>query len=435
MKKKYLIVLLIILLGLLIALNIIYFKANRKNSNIILPYKYIGIEQNEYIAVSDGEKFGYVNSKTGKLTINLDYPLPESTKIDLSSLTFKEGLAPITNNGQYFGLIDSNGKTIIKPHYDSIKVIKKDLILVYKNSSYYFINSKEEKLFNLSFQNVQPLEENNNLFIILLDNKYGILNSNGDKLLDCKYDKIITTYDKITNNYIFSATSESTTENYYLKNNTLVKMTECDNLQINLYNNNYGYFTDTSGMYYIYNTSTDKLIKLTQQYIAIGPYINGIALAINQNMKVGYINQKEEEIIPFEYDFNSTSDFTKDGYATVEKNNLIGVIDTTGKEIIPIEYSEIQILAKNSFLVIKNNTTLLINSNQKNLLSKNYNTISIIENQPYLLVTESKNNNLLYGLIDYYGKEIIKPNYLNIKVYDNYFELQEKANKYIIKNK
>lgn len=440
MKKKVLIFLLIILIIALIIVNGIYFKNKiTTNSSLSLSYPYIGIMKNNYITVSNGKTYSYLNTTTNKLITDLKYPITDSLKINevpyLSNLYFQDGLAPITNNLNYFGLIDTKGNTIIEPQYSTIEVINRDLILVHLNGTYYFINQKNEKKLNQEFQYIEIIDKEQNIFIAKNEENYGVINEKGDTLLDFQYDNIIVINNKKNTNYLIFASNNQTKETYILKNNTLTKLEKCDNLLTELYSDDFIYYTDTTGKYYIYNIKEDQLITLKNHYIALGPYNNGLALAVNKEIKVGFIDENEQVIIPYQYNLELSSNFDEYGYAVVGENNYVGVIDTTGKEIIPTSYFSINTLTKENFLVTdEKEKTYIINQNNENITNDRYDNISIIENSPWLLTTKKDaNNQEQYGIIDYNGKEIIEPKYLSVKAYDNYFQLQETKNKYIIK--
>ena len=81
-------------------------------------------------------------------------------------------------------------------------------------------------------------------------------------------------------------------------------------------------------------------------------------------------------------------------------------------------------------VINQNNQASIIDTNQKEVTTKKYSSISTIENFPYLL---TKDTNQLYGIINYQGKEIIPNQYKAITVYKDYFLLQSKDNEYIVK--
>ena len=432
MKKRFLVVCLIILIILFIL--VISIKLFYTNNNMVIPYSNVGIPQNNYIAVSDGKKYGYFNLTTSKLIDELKYPIIDTMKpddtINLSEFVFIDGLAPITNERGYLGLINTDGKIIIQPKYSTIKVLSKDLILVYENGNYYFIDSNEKPLFDISFQSVELLEGTSEIFIINQDDKYGIMNDQGKIILECQYNQILKQTDH-NNHYIFQATIGENIENYYYSNSTIRKIEDAKNMNIFNLDNQYIYYTDSDGLFYLYDLSTNQMKQFTNKYVAMGTFNNGLALAINEDMKAGFIDENEKVVISFKYDGEFTSDFSSTNYAVVAQDNLVGVIDQDGKEILPIKYYGVTILDEQYFLVFdQNNQSSIIDTNQKKVTTKEYSSISTIENFPYLL---TKDTNQLYGIINYQGKEIIPNQYKAITVYKDYFLLQSKDNEYIIK--
>lgn len=429
MKKKILISILILLIIALISL--IMLKSTYKKE-IILNYTYIGEISENFVVVSDGNNFSYFDINNNKLLTNLKYQIPDTLKnndqLTLNNLIFKDGLAPIYNNN-LIGLIDKKGSTIIEPSYEYVKVLNQNLILVYKNSKYYFINHKGEKLFNLKFEIIEII--NDNTFIIYDDNKYGIINNNGNFLLNYdEYDEINYIKNDTTTDYIIYTIKDNQRLNYLFNNNKLTKIEQITNLTITTFNENNIYLIDNEGYYNIYNINDKTNKKLQNKYVAIDKFINGIALAINDDMKTGFINESEKIIIPFEYNMENTTNFNAFNYAIVSKDNLIGIIDNTKKEIIPIKYKDIYIIKKDRFLVYnENNQVNIIDKDENNFTNNNYISINIEESSEYLII-QDKNN--LYGIINNNGEEIIKPAYKNIKIYNNYFIGKIDESKYII---
>ena len=113
------------------------------------------------------------------------------------------------NNGKW-GVINSNGDSIIEPAYDEMIVIpnsKKDVFLClydvnYSDGTYKTkaINSKNEQLFT-SYTSVEPLSNYNSnketwyettALKVQKDGKYGLINIDGNEILSCIYDKVDT---------------------------------------------------------------------------------------------------------------------------------------------------------------------------------------------------------------------------------------------------
>ena len=76
-------------------------------------------------------------------------------------------------------------------------------------------------------------------------------------------------------------------------------------------------------------------------YNAITEVSNNLVLAVSLDNKYGYINESEENIIPFSY-FEGTEGFNNKGYAIANSNNKYGIINLQGKEIIKPYYDGIK---------------------------------------------------------------------------------------------
>lgn len=432
MKKIILTILLILLLSSLIGLIIIKYKFTPiiNSKEFLLEYENIGEENEGYIVVNNKNKYGYYDISKKQLLTKIEYQIPSNMKLNeetaLEELIFVDGLAPITIKDQY-GLINKKGKTVIEPKYEYIKVYNKDLILVYKDSKYYFINSKDQKLNDSKFEIITEI--NNNIFAVYDGINYGVINNNFEYLIELKYEQINTT--KNEEDIIIIATIQNEKEYYLTKDNKIIKLNIPSNLTLITIFNEKIYFEDNEGFYQIYDILSQKLTKFTKKYEGIGFFNDGIIQVINEEMKVGFINELEEIIIPFEYDYNQTSDFTKYRYATAEKNGLVGVINKKNETIIPFKYKEIYIISENYFLITdKNNQIDIIDINNKNTTNNKYSNISLTTEDKYLLTEIKKDNKTLFGIINVEGKEIIEPNYINIKITNNYLELKTANNKY-----
>ena len=79
-----------------------------------------------------------------------------------------------------YGIMDKEGKTIIEPNYDNIKIPNptKAVFFCYQDDEIIAINDKNEKIFT-EYENVTPL-------------KYGLIDFNGEKITKAIYDEIDT---------------------------------------------------------------------------------------------------------------------------------------------------------------------------------------------------------------------------------------------------
>ena len=429
--KKFLITIGVALL--LIGLGIVAWQLQQTLS---IKFTYIGEESDGFIAVSDEKNVGYINTELEQV-IDLKYPVLDSMKmdkeVDLSAFKVKDGLFPYTNSSNKFGLVNQNGKIIMKAKYDYINVISKDFIIVNDNGAYYFINSKGDLVCELSFQDVATIDNISNMFLVYNDDKVGLIDTNSNLLLECNYDNISIL--KGENNNIITATNGNTNEIYLYDKNSIRSLDEFNDLYAMYYINNDIYLTNFEGKYHIYNIETKSLKTLNNNYVAIEPYYNGIALAVNEDDLVGYIDENENVIIDYQYSFDTSTSFNQYNLAVVGKNDLVGVINTKMQEIIPFNYLEIEIVNDDRFIVLdKNNKMYIIDGSENKITTKDYDYIIDTEYSDIFLVSNTSNDNTLYGIIDSNGKEIVPVEYEEIKISNNYFILKQ-DNKYSIEKR
>ncbi len=162
----------------------------KKGSNWI----YIDKEGNEVLTTSYDEiyhfidglaiakknnKFGFIN-KEGKEVISLKYDLISK---------FDDGLALVEIDGK-FGYIDKEGKEVIKPIYTSIKKCKCGYI-AQKDALYGIIDKEGKEIIEFKYIEIGELNED---FLVLTQCGFGLLqgivNSEGEIVVDCMYNTI-----------------------------------------------------------------------------------------------------------------------------------------------------------------------------------------------------------------------------------------------------
>ena len=440
-SKKIVIILTTLSISLCLIALLIYTILNFKENNNVLNYKYVGIPSNHYIAVSDGKKYGYIK-ENGEPVTSLKYDVIDSMWVEndilnLDNFKFTDGLAEYTND-IYYGLLNENGKEIIDPIYNSIEVINKNLIIVSNGNRFYFINSNNKKLFNQDFEMITRIDNLDNIFIVSNEGKQALINSKGIILTEYKYDSIYEFVDTTNNNYVFCATYGENTDIYLYNSETLsfTKLKEFDNYTPTIFYNNNVYLVNQDELYSIYNIMTNDLITLKNNYVALGPFINSFALAIDNNDLVGYINEKEEIVIDFQYDYNSASNFTDDGLAVVGKNNLVGVINTNNEQVLDFNYLEINIINNDRFLVLdQNDKKYIIDDRENKVTDDNYDDIELTDYSDTFIVSKASNNRTLYGIINSNGEEIIPVEYEDIQISNDYFVLKSKENEYYLEKR
>ena len=113
---------------------------------------------------------------------------------------------------------------------------------------------------------------------------------------------------------------------------------------------------DYNGLYGVKNCKGDIVIPFL--YKEMYPFSCGLSMVRNQNYEYGYINQYNQQVIPFGKYRWCDSQFVC-GYARVlkydvfEEKNKWGIIDTKGNIIIPLEYDKIWALKEGFLYEIK----------------------------------------------------------------------------------
>lgn len=440
MMKSKKIVLTLASLGVVLSLAaVIIYTITTLNSNA-LNYQYVGTPSNHYVVVSDGKKYGYI-TEDGKEVTSLKYDIMDSMKLDdntinLDGFKFVDGLAQYTEDMNY-GLLNEQGKEIIDADYSSIEVINKNLIIVSDNN-FYFINQDNEKLFNQEFEMITSIEGLDSIFIVSSDGRQALINNKGEILTEYKYDSIYELVDSSSNNYVFCAMYGDYTDIYLYNSETLsfTKLDNFDNYTPTIFNDSNIYFVSPTGLYSIYNINTNNIITLNNNYTAIGPFVNSLAFAINSNNLVGYINEKEETVIDFQYDYNNTESFTTYGLAVVGKDNLVGVINTDNEQVLDFNYLNINIINNNRFLVLdQDNNKYIIDAKGNRITETDYDNIELTDYPNIFIVSKVSNNKTLYGIINSDGEEIIPVEYEDIKISDDYFVLKRKDNEFYIEKR
>ncbi len=204
------------------------------------------------------------------------------------------------------------------------------------------------------------------VYVIEKGGKLGFINSNGEIVVEPKYDTIETC--PCTKGYIATVKPENSYRTTYTIDLNLSQMWsyphKCEGF------NGYTYiYNSTANSVSVQNgevpvsggavlpeaveldsgrfavVTADK-IQGDSEYDDAGVFTGGL-VAVQKGEKWGYVNAKGETVIPFNYEAVPEYSATKrsvtpyecsEGYVTVLKNGKYGVISNEGKEIVPCQY-------------------------------------------------------------------------------------------------
>lgn len=273
------------------------------------------------------------------------------------------------------------------------------------------------------------------------NNKWGIINSSGETVIDMQYDEMIiipnkekavfiVTYDvDYTNNtYKTKAINEKNEQLFteytgveviqnYDNQNSLWYEKNCLKVQKN---NKYG-LIDLSGK-----------VLLDCSYDSIEP-LTGInnSLITTKDGKKGLVSTTGSVIIENQYSqISALTDKYEDGYIVKNDEGKFGVVGTNKRILLPIEYDDIKhVYSDNTYVAKQDGSWKIINVSEETSKDINYDNVKSINNG-YVIVENSDK----YGIITVDGETKIEAQYDNLTyIYQNYY-IAQKDNKYGVIN-
>ena len=280
------------------------------NGNVVIPIKY----DNIYISGK------YINAQDGKNMEIYDYS--NKQKIELKNIV---GLNQTTNDNL------------------SIAITNEEKFMVFDNSS----NELKDK----QYEYLEYIYDD--CFIAYSDKKFGVVDSNGNIIIDFKYDLI----QKIPNSKLVQAKNlTKNTTDFLLKDELITSM---KNAEIELFDKYIAVKSDTEIEYLNYQGKILENKELFEKEL----------YAYTKDGKWGFINKNGDIVVDIQYDF--VTELNEYGFAGVKKDGKWGVINSKGEEVIEPVY--------------------IIDSNKPNFVGKFY-EMNLGYGEPYY-VSENRNDN------------------------------------------
>lgn len=311
----------------------------------------------------------------------------ESSSNNLVSTTYF-----LFNKDNKWGVIDNNAKVIIEPSYEDAIIIpndKKDVFICTYNVNYddgtyqtKVLNSKGKEIFT-EYDKVIALEnydQNNNLWYeenvlaVEKNGKFGLINFNGNKILDINFDNI-STLKGTKNSLITEKDGKKGIVNY---------------LGLEVVENKYDDIKSLG------EDTKEYIVKLDNKY-----GIDGILDCKYQDIKA--LNNKD--------------------IYCVKEDDKYKVIDKDEKEVFTEKFDNIEQIKDNIIIYKYKNEYCAYDIENGKKLSKTYKELKYTENG--LLIAKTSNN---YGIININDEIKLKEEYSNINYYDEakIYELEEK---------
>ena len=303
-------------------------------------------------------------------------------------------------SSEKWGVINQDGEIVINPSYQEMIIIPdktKDVFIctydineedgTYKTKA---LNRKNEEIFT-QYDQIQVLEnidDNDNIWYeknvlkVMQNGKYGLIDLNGKKLLDCEYDEI-NVMKGIENSLLIKK------DGYVgLVNNAGTILIDVKYSDIKNLGTTYkeGYITiDENGKCGI--VSTTKIQILENKYNEIKQVYLGDNYYVVEDGKEKIINQAGETLIDNGFDDIKSS--TKRGIIFTQKD-LYGEMSTSGDILIEAKYQDLKEANEGIYIAKKDEKYGVIDENEKEKVTFEYTGI-IYNEKANLFLAEDEN--------------------------------------------
>lgn len=262
-------------------------------------------------------------------------------------------------------------------------------------------------------------------FVSFKDNKWGVINSKGDNVIDPSYSEMIIipnskndiflcTYDV---NY---ETGEYKTKALNSKNEEIFTNYEQIEAIPNVDKNNNMWYEENvlkvkkDGKFALINFTGKELTEFEYEEITA---LQGIknALKVKKDGKYGIINDEGKEILKAEYaDIDNLGEDDKSGFIIKSDDGKYGIVDYSGNTILEPTYDAIEKVYGNDYYVAKKaDKEILVQKGGTEVLSSGYDSIKeVLKNTENGIIYIKSNK---YGIMKTTGEVVIDATYEDLK--------------------
>ncbi|MEH0153944.1 WG repeat-containing protein [Limibacter armeniacum] len=365
-----------------------------KNGNNITKdrYPFIGKISSDMYLVQRDRKYGYLDRNFNEI-VPLKFPDAEPFLGDYA----------VVNTGDYYGVINKQGKWVITPILDKLQSVSEGLFLFHDNEAWGTLTADGIEMYRSEGVELQVRE---GVVLSRFRGKYGLINDRGDECLPAIYDSISEVRDDHTVfmykdgkryfKYIYGKGVPK--PDAYKQNDWIGEQTE-GFAPVKMYGR-YG-FVDFLGR-----------LRISARYEAVKQYSEGLA-PIRLGNRWGYLNKEDQIILqPF---YEEAQPF-ENGMAIIKKKGKYGVIRQDGSEVLQAKFDKIVPLPTGKWLVCekKDRVGIYARNGMKGIYGK-YDQVEDVGNDMVITLLDHQ-----YGLDRIDGFSVIFPKYDLIKF--NYFD-------------
>ena len=300
---------------------------------------------NSYLICQKDNKYGVL--KNSECIVNNEYSNIEYDSLDQLFIVEKDNK---------YGILKNDGSILISVLYD-YKDIEGIYIYAQKDNENIIFNNNGEKEENLNYKSAFSVENSEYKITINKDNKYGVINNNGDILIPNDYYYIGYL---INNNFIVSG--ENGKNGIINSNGEVILKTKYDTIQ-KLENSDFIEVQNLeSNITYLYNSNIEKIAEMENGTIQEGDnyvkiyslneikYFNlsgeektnkellkeNTLFADVKNGKWGFVDKDGN--VRIEYQYDEVTEFNKYGFAGIKKDGKWGSINQNGIVVVEPKY-------------------------------------------------------------------------------------------------
>lgn len=256
------------------------------------------------------------------------------------------------------------------------------------------------------------------------DNKWGVIDSNGNHVIDPSYEEMITIPNSKKDVFLCIYDVDYETESYKTKalnskNEEIFTQFEQIEAFLNKDKNDHIWYEDAlkvkkDGKYGMINLEGKELIPCEYDEITAMEGIRDTFKAIKEG-KRGIFNQEGKEIIPMQYtDIANLGKDSKEGFIVKQEDGKYGVVDYSNQTVLENKYEEvIKVFGNDMYVVKKGGKQILIKKDGTELLNTGYDEIKEILKDTENGIIYTKNGK--YGVMKTTGEIIIAPEYEELK--------------------
>ena len=274
-------------------------------------------------------------------------------------------------------------------------------------------------------------------FALYSQNKWGIINQEGEVVIQPSYEEMIVIPDKTKDVFICIYNVNEETGTYQTKainskDETILTGYEQIEALDNIDKNSNVWYEENvlrikkNGKYGLIDLNGKELLPAEYDEITV---LEGIenSLIIKKDGKVGLVNDTGSVIIDANYkEIKGLGDTYKDGYITIDEQGKYGLISATKKQILENKYDEIlKVPLKEYYAIKENGKQKLINSNGEALIDSGFDEIKSTTTNGIIFVKDN-----LYGEMNTSGEVTIKADYQELKEVKEQIYIAKQNNKY-----